>query len=170
MTLDQSASEFIEENIGLLHKFMQRYSLDEDYYGLLAICYIKAATKYLSDPQLQRYEFSTILWYRLRYEFSTILWYRLRYEISHARRKERKQIQTVSLERTVEPQVFMDEESDSLLWKTLESILTSRQLEVLYLRYRGMTNREIAEQFGISQVAVERLFSRIRKRFTENYT
>jgi len=158
MTLDQSASEFIEENIGLLHKFMQRYSLDDDYYGLLAICYIKAATKYLSDPQLQRYEFSTILWYRLRYE------------ISHARRKERKQIQTVSLERTVEPQVFMDEESDSLLWKTLESILTSRQLEALYLRYRGMTNREIAEQFGISQVAVERLFSRIRKRFTENYT
>ena len=77
MTLDQRASEFIEENIGLLHKFMQRYSLDEDYYGLLAICYIKAATKYLSDPQLQRYEFSTILWYRLRYE------------ISHARRKEK---------------------------------------------------------------------------------
>ena len=157
MFLDEEAREFIEANIGLLHKFMQRYNLDDDYYGLLAISYIKAANKYLTEPKLQRYSFSTILWYRLRYE------------ISHARRKERKLLQTVPLDQTTEPPAAMDDESFNLLWTTIESILTPRQLEVLYLRYNGMTNREIAEQFGISQVAVERLFSRIRKRISENY-
>lgn len=157
MFLDEEAREFIEANIGLLHKFMQRYNLDDDYYGLLAISYIKAATKYLSDQELQQYAFSTILWYRLRYE------------ISHARRKERNRLQTIPLEQAIEPPGHMDDESVNLLWKTLESILTPRQMEVLYLRYNGMTNREIAEQFGISQVAVERLFSRIRKRISENY-
>jgi len=40
VVLDQAASEFVEANVGLLHKFMQRYNLDDDYYGLLAICYI----------------------------------------------------------------------------------------------------------------------------------
>lgn len=157
MFLDEEAREFIEANIGLLHKFMQRYNLDDDYYGLLAISYIKAATKYLSDQELQQYAFSTILWYRLRYE------------ISHARRKERNRLQTIPLEQAIEPPGHMDDESVNLLWKTLESILTPRQMEVLYLRYNGMTNREIAEQFGISLVAVERLFSRIRKRISENY-
>lgn len=158
MVLDQVASEFVEANVGLLHKFMQRYNLDDDYYGLLAICYIKAATKYLSDPQLQRYAFSTILWYRLRYE------------ISHARRKERKRIKPIPIEANIESPFYEDEESINLLWKTLESILTTRQLEVLYMRYNGMTNTEIAQQVGISRVAVERLFSRIRKRITESYS
>lgn len=157
MFLDEESREFIEANIGLFHKFMQRYNLDDDYYGLLAISYIKAATKYLSDQELQQYAFSTILWYRLRYE------------ISHARRKERNRLQTIPLEQALAPPGHTDEESVNLLWKTLESILTPRQMEVLYLRYNGMTNREIAEQFGISQVAVERLFSRIRKRISENY-
>lgn len=157
MITDEAARAFIEENIGLLHNFMQRYNLDDDYYGLLAIRYIQAATQYLSDPKLQQYAFSTILWYRLRYE------------ISHARRKEQKQLQTIPLEETLEPPAHLDDESFDLLWNTIEGILTPRQLEVLYLRYNGMTNREIAEQFGISQVAVERLFSRIRKRISENY-
>ena len=157
MSQEQRNREFIEANLGLLHKFMRRHRLSDDYYGLLAISYISAANQYLSSSKLQRYAFTTVLYYRLRYT------------VAHARRKELREPITIPLELAIEPS-SIDAESEKMLWESLKQILTPRQYEVLYLRYWGKTNREIAEQLCISQVAVERLFSRIRKRISRHFS
>ena len=84
LTPEQQA--FATEHHGLLMAFMKRHSLDDDYYGPLSNRYLNAVVRYLTEPELQKYAFSTVVWYHLRSELSNI-----------ARRME-KQIQALPIE------------------------------------------------------------------------
>lgn len=49
---------------------MEKHSLDDDYYGLLAQRYLKVVVRYLTEEELRKYSFSTVVWYHLRSELS----------------------------------------------------------------------------------------------------
>ena len=149
MTPEQQA--FATEHHGLLMAFMKRHSLDDDYYGPLSNRYLNAVVRYLTEPDLQKYAFSTVVWYHLRSELSNI-----------ARRME-KQIQALPIELHGEVPVYDEAPIDNALWEKIEELLTYKQCEVVYLRNQGYTNREIASLCGISRKAVEKRFARIRK-------
>ena len=42
------------------------HRLDDECYGVMAERYLKTVIEYLEDESIQKYAFSTILWYRLR--------------------------------------------------------------------------------------------------------
>lgn len=149
LTPEQQA--FATEHHGLLMAFMKRHDLDDDYYGPLSNRYLNAVVRYLTEPDLQKYAFSTVVWYHLRSELSNI-----------ARRLE-KQIQALPSELHGEVPVYDEAPIDAALWEKIEELLTYKQCEVVYLRNQGYTNREIASLCGISRKAVEKRFARIRR-------
>ena len=63
LTPEQQA--FAEEHHGLILDFMEKHSLDDDYYGLLAQRYLKVVVRYLTEEELRKYSFSTVVWYHL---------------------------------------------------------------------------------------------------------
>ena len=53
LTPEQQA--FAEEHHGLILDFMEKHSLDSDYYGLLAQRYLKVVVRYLTEEELRKY-------------------------------------------------------------------------------------------------------------------
>ena len=49
LTPEQQA--FAEEHHGLILDFMEKHSLDDDYYGLLAQRYLKVVVRYLTEDR-----------------------------------------------------------------------------------------------------------------------
>lgn len=149
LTAEQQA--FAEKHHWLILEFMRRYAVeDEDAYGILAQRYLKAVTRYTTEEALQKYAFSTVVWYHLRSELT-----------SFYRQQERLQ----SIERTncVDSPILEDVPFDRELWTQIEEILTSKQFEVIKLRDAGYSNREIAKICGVQGKAIEKRFARIRR-------
>ena len=149
--LGPEEKEFAEKNIGVLFAFMRRYHLPEDYFGALAIAYVRFVGKYFSEKE------------KYCYSFSTLVWQRLRSELSHMLRRENTEIvvsfQSNGLSRQ-EDDYFVHE-----LLSKVSNKLTSKQAKALLLRIEGYSNVEIAQTLGISESAVEKRFQRIRSTY-----
>lgn len=143
---------FATENHGLLLKFMCSYRLDEDLYGILSLRYLKTVHRYMSDPELRRYRFSTILWMNLRSE------------LSHELRKTNRMPDFVPLDERPNEEYDVDDADSEELWKELKKLLTKRELEVLYLRILGISYREIARLCNLTIKAVEGRLYRLKKK------
>ena len=149
LTPEQQA--FAEENHGLIIDFMEKHSLDGDYYGLMAHRYLKVVVRYLTEEKLRKYKFSTVVWYHLRSE------------LSNYAREEARRIQELSMELHGDVPAPTDEPFDNAMWEKIEEILTYKQFEVILLRNQGYNNREIADLCGVKRKAIEKRFARIRK-------
>ena len=149
LTPEQQA--FAEEHHGLILDFMEKHSLDGDYYGLLAHRYLKVVVRYLTEEELRKYRFSTVVWYHLRSELSNFA------------RDQARQLQELSLELHGDVPAPVDAPFDDGMWKKIEEILTYKQYEVILLRNQGYNNREIADLCGVKRKAIEKRFARIRK-------
>ena len=148
--LSEEEKAFAEKNIGLLFAFMRRYHLPEDYFGALAVAYVRFSGKFISEHE------------EYNYKFSTLLWKRLRSELSHIVRKEQ-------VERLIPLTDGMREiigQEDSYFEKEelneIRSLLTQKQAKVVLLRIEGYTNAQIASMIGVTERAIEKRFSRIR--------
>lgn len=142
---------FAEKNIGILFAFIRRYHLPEDFLGALAIAYVKFVGKYLSEKD------------KYCFNFSTLVWQRLRSELSHMVRKENREI-VMSLEGFELNGQEDDYFTQELLCKVTND-LTPKQVQALLLRIEGYSNEEIAKTLGISESAVEKRFQRIRSTY-----
>ena len=156
--LSEEQRRFAEENYGLLLSFMASHHLDADFYDRLSLRYLHAVVRYMTEAELQQYAFSTILWYHLRSELFDILRADRRYPA------ESEYPEQQSWDPTYEHVI------DAQLWKEIESILTFKQCEAVFLRNQGYKNREIAELCGVQPKAIEKRFGLIRKKLkTKEY-
>lgn len=149
LTPEQQA--FAEQHHGLVLDFMKRHGLDGDYYGLLIERYLRVVVRYLTEEDLRKYRFSTVVWYHLRSEL---------YDYT---REEAKRIQQLSQEWYGDIPTPSGEPFDNAMWKKIEEILTYKQYEAILLRNQGYNNREIADLCGVKRKAIEKRFARIRK-------
>ena len=156
LTPEQQA--FAEEHHGLILEFMKRYSVeDSDTYGMLAQRYLKTVIRYTTEPELQKYAFSTVVWYHLRSELASFF-------------KQQEKRVAAEMEYWKDKPFPYEEPFDNELWSRIEQILTSKQYEAIKLRDAGYSNREIAKLCGVQCKAIEKRFARIRKairKFTE---
>ena len=150
--LSEDQRSFADEHHSLLLSFMAKYQLEADCYDRLALRYLHAVVRYTTEESLRQYAFSTILWYHLRSELSDIL------------RDNRCQPETVEIDQAPAVDTAYDHVIDAALWKQIEEELTFKQCEAVYLRNQGYKNREIAEMCGVRPKAIEKRFSRIRKK------
>lgn len=98
------------------------------------------------------------------YAFSTVLWYHLRSELYNVNRQDLP-YETCSYEAL--PQELLAEDTvpfSNELWERIEQVLTEKQMEAIFLRDQGYTNREIGQICGTTMKAIEKRFNRIRKR------
>ena len=151
-TLTPEQQEFARAHYGLLLKFMGTHGLTDEEYGPLAERYVKTVKKYLETESLHQYQFSTILWYRLRSE---------RYRQD---RKARKSVGDRSLDDYAEFLGSPDDHGADFLWDEIEQQVTKRQLELLRLRAIGFSPQEIADMKNCSNNAIHCRFKRIRKK------
>lgn len=150
--LSEEQRSFADEHHSLLLSFMAKYQLEADCYDRLALRYLHAVVRYTTEESLRQYAFSTILWYHLRSELSNIL------------RDNQRHPEEVEIDRVPEWDSAYDHVIDDALWKQIEQTLTFKQCEAVYLRNQGYKNREIAEMCGVRPKAIEKRFSRIRKK------
>lgn len=149
LTTEQQA--FAEKHYWLVIEFMKRYSVeDDDIYGVLAQRYLNAVIRYTTEEELQKYAFSTIVWYHLRSELASF----------YQQQERQMEVELDYLRNKPLPE---DEPMDNELWTQIEQILTSKQYEVIKLRDAGYSNREIANICGVQRKAIEKRFSRVRK-------
>lgn len=151
-TLTQEQQEFAHAHYGLLLKFMGTYGLTDEEYGPIAERYVKTVKKYLETVSLHQYQFSTILWYRLRSELYT------------QRKKTQKGAGDISLDDYAEFFGTPDDHGSDFLWNEIEQQVTGRQLELLRLRAIGFSPQEIADMKNCSRNAIHCRFKRIRKK------
>lgn len=148
---------FAEKNIGILFAFMRRYHLPEDYFGALAIAYVRFVWKYLNNKE--KYACS----------FSTLMWQRLRSALSHIERKENS-AQTMIPFRDWDEVIGQEDsyfEQDVI--NEMIRHLIPKQIEIVLLRIEGYTNAQIASIKGVTERAIERQFSRIRRVYKGRY-
>lgn len=150
--LTQEEQTFAEENHGLLLDFMRSYHLDDELYGALSLRYLKAVHRYLSDPKLRKYSFSTILWMDLRSE------------LSHELRKANRTPAHITYDDRSKATSITDDIGSDELWKELEKLLTKRELEVFYLRTQGRSYQEIARLCNLTFKAVDGRLYRLKKK------
>lgn len=78
--------EFAAENHGLIYSFLNKYRLSiDDWYDVVIFAYLTSVRKWLSQPDLYKWSFSTIA-------FSMMRAY-----VGNERKKQKQQIQTISL-------------------------------------------------------------------------
>lgn len=149
LTAEQQA--FAEKHHWLILEFMRRYAVeDEDAYGVLAQRYLSAVARYTTEEALQKYAFSTVVWYHLRSELASFY-------------KQQERLQSTETNNWMDCPFPEDVPFDRELWVQIEEILTSKQYEAIKLRDAGYSNREIAKICGVQRKAIEKRFARIRR-------
>lgn len=152
-TLTPEQQRYAENHYGLLLAYLGRHHLPEDYYGPLAEKYLKTVKRYSERPELHRYTFSTILWFRLDAEVS-----KLRHrEARHAAR-------TQPLEQMLVQPSRHDDYAPDFLWHEIGQQVTQRQLEMLRLKSIGLTAKEISELYSCTPKSIYCRVYRLKKK------
>ena len=143
---------FAAENHGLLIRFMESYHLDEELYGSLSLRYLKTVHRYLTDPNMRRYRFSTILWLNLRSE------------LSHELRRSSRMPVLFPLDEEHSSGVYDAANGTDELWQDLKRILSEQELELLRQRILGKSYSEIGRLLNLTKKAVDGRLYRLRKK------
>ena len=113
--------------------------------------YLNVVVRYLTEEEMRKYRFSTVVWYHLHSELS-----------NYARDQVGKP-QEIPIEFYCEIPAPGIAPIDDGLWRVIEDNLTYKQFEAIQFRNQGYTNREIADLCGVKRKAIEKRFARIRK-------
>ena len=154
--LNREQQAFAEANHGLLLKFMGVHRLDDECYGVMAERYLKTVIEYLEDESIQKYAFSTILWYRLRADLFKM------------RRRSIKVGDPLLIDTCARTIGQSDEPSTDLFWSEIADQITEQQLELLYLRSLGFQPKEIGRLKGCSGHAISCRIHRIKKKLKKS--
>lgn len=82
--------EVAVQNLWLVESFLRRNQLPfDDWFDVVIFRYLRAVELWFDRPDLYRYEFSTIAWNNMRSA------------VGHERQKQKRRIQTVSLDEPI---------------------------------------------------------------------
>ncbi len=108
--LTEQQKTFAEKHHNVIFKFMSLKKLAAgEWYGVVAIGYLKAVKRWLEREKLQKYAFSTIAFYIMRAE------------VTNERRKQRRRLKTISLDAATQYDI------------TLGDVITNKNL--IYVDY-----------------------------------
>lgn len=161
---------FASEHHNLVYKFLHTKELStEEYYDVVIFGYLLAVQEYLEKPELSRFAFSTVAWTKMM-DCVVNEW------IYRSRPKRRAYVESLQDE-TVSGSLdnlfpnrrqSMAEALDNQeLAIRMLSHLTPKEKEIVHLKAKGYTYREIADCCKITVYSVNSRFYRLRKRIKE---
>lgn len=148
--MTEEQRQFAANNHDLIYSFLRERSLDIDYYDAAAMGYLKAVQRYLTEPHLRRYQFSTVAWRAMRQSV-----------MASRRAEERhRESERQYWEQYQRPEPF--EELDAkLLLHSLAAASSREQYAIMVMRLQGHSVAEIAHIRGISEKQVRGLLRKL---------
>ena len=149
--LNDTKRIFADKNHNLVYKFLHEKNLPaSEYYDIVIFGYLRAVQRYLTDPNLAGYSFSTVAWRRFR----VIRFVRPRQ--SYTGHLTRRPTPTVTDEESLR------ESEVALLLHALAKRVTPQQMEIIRLRTKGYQTNEIAQMQNTSLYHVNTLLDNAR--------
>ena len=147
--LTEEQRQFATERHNLIFSFLRDMGWDaSEYYDIAAFGFLRAVKRYLTEPKLHRYAFSTIAWRAMGQSIAS-------FHRAEARRMETEQRYRDAMQsQTPDP---MAELEANLILHDLASVSSKEQYMLATLRLQGYSVAETARRYGISPKRVRRL-------------
>lgn len=160
LTLEQR--DFAERNHSLIFAFLNENKLsEEDYYDVVVFGYLDAVYAYLTEPQLQKFEFSTICWRKMRGAVSN----HHKAQQSKKRSADLTSIYDLPQHALSNASAYNEQMLQMeirLLMHDLTLMLSQRQIQIVGLRYQGYGIREISQKLNMTVKQVRSLLAQSR--------
>ena len=158
-TLTETQRQFAAHHHSLIHSFLNRRGLDElEYYDIVAFGYLSAVRRYLTQPELRRYAFSTIAWQAMVRGVDAF----------HRTETRRQEAEQHYLE-TVPKRDPMEELEARLCLHDLASVASRSQYELAALRLQGCSIAETARKSGMTPKRVGKLLKELYRAYFQLY-
>lgn len=141
--------QFAAEHHSLIYAFLREKGWPaSEYYDIAAFGFLRAVCRYLTDPALGKFSFTTIAWRAMGQSISS-------FRRTETRRKEaeRRYMETVQVE-TPAPYTELEQR---LLLHDLAAVSSKQQYRLASLRLQGYSIAETARAQGMSPWRVRRL-------------
>lgn len=139
---------FASEHHNLIYTFLREKGwMPGEYYDIAALGYLRAVMRYLTQPHLRRYAFSTIAWRAMTQSIDS-------YHRAEARRAESERKYLYAIRPPPDPYERL--ESDLLL-HTLAAMSSREQCRLAAMRLQGYSIAETAQAQGMSPRRVRKL-------------
>lgn len=169
-SLNEKETIFAEENLGVLERYLSRRHLDRNtFYDVVVFGYLRAVVRYLSEPELQQYKFTTIANSAMNTEVTN-------YHRALNRKKRKAVVLNIDAAlfagglpiTEIIPDIrsteFEKQLSDREQINLILSYATESEKSVLRLSADGFTYREIGSMLNISESTVGKRVYEFRKR------
>ena len=146
--MTEQQRQFAAEQHGLIFAFLNENRLAaNEYYDIAALGYLRAVRRYMTDPQLQRYAFSTIAWWSMRQSIAAFL----------RTERRRQTAEQAYAENAYQPVCFSTDLDMKLILHDLAAVSSPEQYAAAQLRLQGYTVAETARIQGTSPRRIKRL-------------
>lgn len=157
--LTEEQRRFAALNHGLIYSFLNERKWEEsEYYDIAAFGYLSAIRRYLTQPKLQQFAFSTIAWQAMERSISY-------FQQKETRRleAERRYLETAH---RADP---MEELEARLVLHDLASSSSPEQYQLAALRLQGYSIAETARLQGMTPKRVRKLLRELYRVYFQLY-
>ena len=156
---------FAAEHHNLVYKFLKENHLSGDeFYDVVIFGYLRAVSRYFTEPELQQYSFTTIAWRRMLACISD-------YRRKQRRPKHNADIvslhikqneDSLPLEETIAaPNPYMRQLEEQLLLHDLAKRVSKQQMNIVHLKSCGYNDRDIARCQNTTMKRVQELLEEV---------
>lgn len=152
---------FAAQNHNLIYRYLheKRWEVSE-YYDIAAFGYLRAVRRYLTEPGLSIYAFSSIAWQAMTQSIASFL-------RAEARRKDAER-RYISEAASAVPDPFAELEA-RLLLHDLAAVSSRQQYALAEMRLQGYTIAEIALAQGMPKIRIRRLLKELYRAYFQLY-
>lgn len=150
---------FAAENHNLIYRFLHERGWEvSEYYDIAAFGFLRAVRRYLTEPGLDGYAFSTVAWPAMSQSITSFL-------RAESRRKdaERRYMNEAAV---MAPDPFEELEAQLLL-HDLAAVSSEQQYELAEMRLQGYTIAEIALAQGMPKIRIRRLLQELYRTYLQ---
>lgn len=160
-TMTERQRWFAAQNHNLIYRYLheKRWEVSE-YYDIAAFGYLRAARRYLTEPGLSIYAFSSIAWQAMTQSIASFL-------RAEARRKDAER-RYISEAASAVPDPFAELEA-RLLLHDLAAVSSRQQYALAEMRLQGYTIAEIALAQGMPKIRIRRLLKELYRAYFQLY-
>lgn len=160
--LTEEQRQFAAENHNLIYTYLWNRRLEvDDYYDIAVFGYLCAVKRYLTEPWLRRYQFSTVAWHAMRQSIASF------HRAEERRREtERKYLKTLQ----ARPPDPFEELEAKLLLHDLAAVSSQEQYDLASMRLQGYSVAETARIQGMSEKRVRGLLRELYRVYLCLYT
>ena len=159
--MDGAAAPVRRQKHNLIYRYLHEKGWEvSEYYDIAAFGYLRAVRRYLTEPGLSIYAFSSIAWQAMTQSIASFL-------RAEARRKdaERRYIREAV---SAVPDPFAELEA-RLLLHDLAAVSSKQQYALAEMRFTGLFHRGDRSGAGDAQIRIRRLLKELYRTYLQLY-